>query len=139
MTLQPGKETVALHMLLNMSRNKRNQHEKHFSWKILLGKLFSDPLVKSQNWPYLRINSLKLYTVCFCLYANRGLSKYIETKLQVTQLHDSDDHLIINIIAKSFQWNSTYVFTNLLHTKLYMKFCAIIYYNYITRYLFITL
>ena len=31
MTLQPGKETVALHMLLNMSRNKRNQHEKHFS------------------------------------------------------------------------------------------------------------
>ena len=27
--------------------------------------LFPDPFLKSQNWAYLRINSLKFYTVCF--------------------------------------------------------------------------
>ena len=31
--------------------------------------LFPDPFLKSQNWSYLWIKSLKLYTVCFLLHA----------------------------------------------------------------------
>ena len=43
-------------------------------------KLFSDPFLKNQNWAYLWVDSLKLYTVWFCM--PRGLLKYIETKLK---------------------------------------------------------
>ena len=47
-------------------------------------KLDPDPFLKKENWPYLWINSLKFYTVCFCCMASSRLSKYIETKLQTT-------------------------------------------------------
>ena len=38
---QPGKQTIAMHILPNISRNKDNEiwfvieHEKKFSWKII--------------------------------------------------------------------------------------------------------
>ena len=41
-------------------------------------RLFS----KNQNWTYLWINVLKLYTFCFNCLPSWGLSKLIETKLQ---------------------------------------------------------
>ena len=47
-------------------------------------KLFPDTFLKIQNWAYLWINSLKGYTVCFYCMPSSGLSKYIETKLQIT-------------------------------------------------------
>ena len=40
---------------------------------------FPDPFIKSQNWAYLWINSVKFYTVCCHCIANWRLSKYIET------------------------------------------------------------
>ena len=43
--------------------------------------LFSDPFLKSQNWAYVWINSLKCYTVCFYCMPSWVLWKYIETKL----------------------------------------------------------
>ena len=49
----------------------------------MVEKLFLDPSLKSQNWVYFWINSLKFYTVCFYCMPNWGLSKYIETKLRV--------------------------------------------------------
>ena len=50
----------------------------------MLEKLFPDPFLKNQNWEYLWMNSLKFYTVCFYCMPSRGLSQYIETKLQTT-------------------------------------------------------
>ena len=47
-------------------------------------KLFLDSFLKSQNWAYLCINSLKFYTVCFYCMLSWRLSEYIETKLQAT-------------------------------------------------------
>ena len=47
-------------------------------------KLVPDPFLKNWNRTYLWINSLKFYTV-FLSYAKlRGLSKYVQTKLQTT-------------------------------------------------------
>ena len=50
----------------------------------MVEKLVADPFLKNENWAYLWINSLKLYTVCFYYMASWGLLKYIETKLQTT-------------------------------------------------------
>ena len=47
-------------------------------------KLFPDLFLKSQNWAYLWINSLKFYTVCSYCMPSWELSKYIEIKLQNT-------------------------------------------------------
>ena len=53
----------------------------------MVERLVPDPFLKNENWAYLRINSLKYYTVCFYCTASWGLSKYIETKLQTTCFH----------------------------------------------------
>ena len=48
------------------------------------GETILRPFSKKSNWAYLWINSLKFSTVCFYCMPSRGLSKYIETKLQIT-------------------------------------------------------
>ena len=64
-------------------------------------KLVPDPFVKSQNWAYLRISSLKFYTACFYCMSSWGLSQYIETKLQTTCLY-----LIQSLFEKQKEvWN----------------------------------
>ena len=50
-------------------------------------KLVLGPFPKNENWAYIRINSLKFYTVCFYCLASWGLWKCIETKLQSTCVH----------------------------------------------------
>ena len=47
-------------------------------------KLFPDPFLNNETWPYLWINSLKFYVVCFHYMSSSGLSKYAKTKLQTT-------------------------------------------------------
>ena len=47
-------------------------------------KLVPGPSMKNYKCPYLWINGLKFYTVCFYFMANWELSKNIETKLQNT-------------------------------------------------------
>ena len=68
MTSRPGKQRIAIH-------------------KNVVDKLFLEPYLKNQNWSYLRINSLKFYTLCLYCIPSWGPSKYIETKLQATSLH----------------------------------------------------
>ena len=76
MTSQPGKQTIAIHLLPNISRSKDNQTKKfgQLTWETFLlknhtqnmvEKLFPDPFLKNQNFTYLWINSLKFYKVCF--------------------------------------------------------------------------
>ena len=50
----------------------------------MLEKLVPDPFLENYDWAYLRISSLKFYTVCFYCIPNWGLSKYIEIKMQTT-------------------------------------------------------
>ena len=50
----------------------------------MVEKIVPDPSLKNQNWVYLRINTLKFYTDCFCSMPSWGLPKYIEIKLQTT-------------------------------------------------------
>ena len=50
-------------------------------------KLVSDPFLKNEDWAYLCINSLKFSIVSFHCIASWGLSKYIETKLQLACFH----------------------------------------------------
>ena len=73
MTSQPGKQTIAIQILPNISRSKGNQAMKFGQLKecnmrnIFLErsctkrveKLFLDPFLKNQNYAYLWINSLK--------------------------------------------------------------------------------
>ena len=86
---QTGQQSIAIHILLNISRSKDNQimtlgqlieyniskiFEKSDTKSV--EKLFPDPFVKNWNWAYLWFNSLKLYTVCFyCMPSS--ISKYI--------------------------------------------------------------
>ena len=78
MTSRPGKQTIPMHILTNVSRSKGNQGMKFgrlinyecgtfFSnnhTQNVLNKLFPDPFLENQNWAYLWINSLKCYAVC---------------------------------------------------------------------------
>ena len=100
MTSKPGEQAIAIHILLNISKRKDNQAMKfgqlieyNMRWETLflknhtwnvVEKLFSDSFLKNQNWAYLSINSLKLYTVCFHCMQSWWLPKYIKTKLQTT-------------------------------------------------------
>ena len=79
MTSQPGKQTIAIHTIPNISRSKGNQAMKldqlteynmrniflknHI--KNVVEKLFPDPFLKNQTWAYLWINSLRFYEICF--------------------------------------------------------------------------
>ena len=96
-TSQPKKQTIVT--LPNISKSKRNQTTKFdqttklidYNIKIFLvnnqnvaDKLFPDPFIKSQDWAYLWVNSLKFHAVCFYCMPSWGLSNYIETKLQAT-------------------------------------------------------
>ena len=98
MTLQPGKQTIAIQILPSISRSKGNQTMKfgqliEYNMKNIFleksytkcgGETFPNPIPKKPKRAYLWINSLKFYTVCFCCMPCWGLSKYIETKLQTT-------------------------------------------------------
>ena len=92
MTSQPGKRTNVVHILLNISRRKDNETlkfgqliecnmrnvflEKSYTkcGRKTISRLFSK---KNQNWAYLWINGLKLYTVYFYFMPSQGLSKDI--------------------------------------------------------------
>ena len=52
--------------------------------KNVVEKLFPGPMLESQDWAYIWINSLKFDTVCFYCVLSWGLSKHIETNLQTT-------------------------------------------------------
>ena len=98
MTSRPGKQTITIHILPNISRSKGNktmkfgQLIKHNMTNIFLGKSSTKCsretiprlFFKSQNWAYLCTNSLKFYTVCFYCTLSWRLPEYIETKLQAT-------------------------------------------------------
>ena len=71
MTTQPGKETTAIHILPNISRNKGNQTMK-FGQLIqyntrhkFLEKSYTKCGEETIPRPFLWIISLKFYTVCF--------------------------------------------------------------------------
>ena len=50
-------------------------------------KLFPDSFLKNQNLAYMRINSLKFYTIIFYWMLIWELSKYSETKLHTTCIY----------------------------------------------------
>ena len=49
-------------------------------------KLFQNRFLQNENWPYLQINSLKIYTVCFYYMSSGGVSD-IETELQTVYFY----------------------------------------------------
>ena len=66
MISQTKKQTIATHILPNISRSKDNQIMKFgqlVEYKNAEDKLFSDPFLESQTSAYLWINSLKFFTV----------------------------------------------------------------------------
>ena len=97
MTSQPGRQTIAIHILPYIPRSKENQTLKFGQliecnmWKYtqnhtqnVLEKLVPNLFLKRQNWTYLWINNLNFYTVYLYCMPSWGLSKHIETKLQTT-------------------------------------------------------
>ena len=54
------------------------------SYTNVVEKLVPNPFMKSQNWAYLQINSVKFYTASFHCMSSWGLLQYFETKLQTT-------------------------------------------------------
>ena len=89
MTSQPGKQTIAIHILTNISRSKGNQTMKFgqlieynmrtiFLEKVILKmwwRNYFQTLLKNQNGAYLWIISLKFPTVLFLLCAKWRLIK----------------------------------------------------------------
>ena len=79
MTSQLGSQTVAIHILINISRSKGKQAMKfgqlieYYTRHIFLEKSYTKcggeaiprSFSKKQNGAYLWINSLKFYIVCF--------------------------------------------------------------------------
>ena len=79
MMSQLGKQTIAIHKLISISRSKGIQRVNfgqliNITWETfflkiytqnVVEKLFPDPFLKNQNGQFLWINSLKFYTVCF--------------------------------------------------------------------------
>ena len=53
----------------------------------MLDKLVPEPFLKVENWAYLWINSLNFYALSFYCIPSRGLSKYIETKVQTIRFY----------------------------------------------------
>ena len=54
---------------------------------LVVEKLVPDPFLKTENWAYLWINSLKFYIVCFYCILSSELPKYNETKSQATYFY----------------------------------------------------
>ena len=96
MTSQPSKQTVIIHVLPSILRNKDNQamkfgQLKEYNMKNIfflknhthnvVEKLVPDLFLKSLNWVYLWINSLNFYSVCFIASPSGWLPKCIRTKL----------------------------------------------------------
>ena len=93
MTSQPGKKTIAIHILPNISRSKCNQimeFDQLIEYNIKTFFLEESYLKRvreiNHDWAYLWVNSLKFCTVCFYFMPSWGLSKYIETNFQTTSL-----------------------------------------------------
>ena len=87
MTLQPGKQTIQILILSDISKCKRNLIIKfgqlieynmsdiflEKSCTKCVGEASHNPFLKNQNWPYLLIDSLKFHTVCFhSIYKSRA-------------------------------------------------------------------
>ena len=83
-TSQPGKQIIAIHILLNISKSKGNQAIKfgklteYNMRNIFLEKSFTKFGEESKLIDYLWIILYNLLLV----YAKSGLSKYIKSKLQ---------------------------------------------------------
>ena len=98
MTPQPETQTIAIHILPYISWRKGNQTMKfgqlveYDTTNIFLEKSYTEfsgetipkPFLKNQIWPYLWINGLKIYTVCFYPMPSWGLSQYVETMPKIT-------------------------------------------------------
>ena len=96
MASQPGKHTIAMHVLTNISRSKYDQTMKFVHLidynmrNIFLEKSYTKcgressprPFSKNQSWAYHWINSLKVYKICTYCIPSWGLLKYIKTKLR---------------------------------------------------------
>ena len=77
MLSQPGKQTIAMHILPNISRSKNNQAMKFgqllehnmrtFYFEKCSGEGLSQSFSKNQNYAYLWSNSLKFYIYSFFL------------------------------------------------------------------------
>ena len=81
----------------------------------MVEKLVPDSFLKSLNWSYLWINSLKFYKICFYCVTSWGLSKYIGIKLQTTCFH-----LILSFL-KNF-YTSLFAFLFAWTQKVCLKF-----------------
>ena len=99
MTSQPGKQTIAIHILPNISRSRSNQTMKFCQLieynmrniflknnsQNVVEKLFPDPFLKSQNWAYFWINNFKvLYSFFFNVCQVEGYQNIL--KLSCTSL-----------------------------------------------------
>ena len=100
MTSQSGEQSIAIHVLPNISRIKGNHAMKsgqlieYHMRNIFLENSYTErvgetipmhiPILfpKNQICIYVWVRSLKFYTVCFYFMSSWGLSKHIETKLE---------------------------------------------------------
>ena len=98
MTSQPGKWTVAMYLLYNISKGKDNQTKKFgllIEYKMCMiilekshrkcdGETTPRPFSKKWKLSISLDQSFKVYTVCFHWMPSWGISIDIETRLQTT-------------------------------------------------------
>ena len=103
MTWQPAKQTIVIHVLSNIVRNKNNQAMKFGQFReynmknIFLEKPYTKCVGETSYRPfskklklsiaYLWINSLNFYSVHFITSPSRWLAQCIKTKLLTTRSH----------------------------------------------------
>ena len=143
MTSQPGKQTVAIHTLPNISRSKGNQAMKfdqlidYNMRNISLEKSYTKCDVESIPRPFSKKSKLSisldqlpkvLYSLFYCM-PSLELSKYIETKLQTTCFY-----LIQRFFQKTERGLDLVSLLHFLHDfrrKIFLLLCSINWPNFI--------
>ena len=116
-----GNQTLKFGQLIECNMGNIFLEKSHRMWR-------RNAFLKTKNWAYLWINSLKFYTVCFYCMASWGLLKYIETKMQTNYFH-----LILSLLKKIKRGLELVILPHFPHNvwrKIFLVLCSISWPNF---------
>ena len=80
------------------------------------------PFSEKLNWPYICINGLKFFAVCFYCMQSWGLSKYIETKLQLSNIETKQLVFLPHHFPYNF-WKKIFLCLNFINCQISLSGC----------------
>ena len=80
------------------------------------------PFSEKLNWPYIWINGLKFFAVCFYCMQSWGLSKYTETKLQLSNIETKQLVFLPHHFPHNF-WKKIFLCLNFINCQISLSGC----------------